>query len=215
MSVFKKKKCNNFLLSICSIVDYFKRKKWSSTSFVWTYFVRNALECCLPPEPLSVSATFLARISNWGSWIAILPCIITSTSCNSNTCPKSITVTIRSCRRTIGRTWKSSRNKARCRRTLIIRTWATFISWTRSLLRIKIHRLRRMVRRICEFFKKIILVSMVDFKVYSSVYLGNVVTSSKTELRKSQSGKRTKRKPRVLFSQVSFLVWFLLISDIF
>ncbi|XP_016921287.1 homeobox protein Nkx-2.5-like [Apis cerana] len=30
---------------------------------------------------------------------------------------------------------------------------------------------------------------------------GNVVTSSKTELRKSQSGKRTKRKPRVLFSQ--------------
>lgn len=34
--------------------------------------------------------------------------------------------------------------------------------------------------------------------------LGNVVTSSKTELRKSQSGKRTKRKPRVLFSQVSF-----------
>lgn len=56
---------------------------------------------------------------------------------------------------------------------------------------------------------------MVGFKVYSSVYLGNVVTSSKTELRKSQSGKRTKRKPRVLFSQVSFLVWFLLISDIF
>ncbi|RLU25244.1 hypothetical protein DMN91_003337 [Ooceraea biroi] len=30
---------------------------------------------------------------------------------------------------------------------------------------------------------------------------GNIVTSSKTELRKSQSGKRTKRKPRVLFSQ--------------
>ncbi|CAK9806003.1 Homeobox protein Nkx-2.6 [Anthophora quadrimaculata] len=30
---------------------------------------------------------------------------------------------------------------------------------------------------------------------------GNLVTSSKTELRKSQSGKRTKRKPRVLFSQ--------------
>ncbi|XP_034944194.1 homeobox protein Hmx-like [Chelonus insularis] len=30
---------------------------------------------------------------------------------------------------------------------------------------------------------------------------GNVVTSSKTELRKNQSGKRTKRKPRVLFSQ--------------
>ncbi|XP_043256989.1 homeobox protein Nkx-2.5-like [Colletes gigas] len=30
---------------------------------------------------------------------------------------------------------------------------------------------------------------------------GNVVTSSKTELRKGQSGKRTKRKPRVLFSQ--------------
>ncbi|XP_011501653.1 PREDICTED: homeobox protein Nkx-2.5 [Ceratosolen solmsi marchali] len=30
---------------------------------------------------------------------------------------------------------------------------------------------------------------------------GNVVTSSKTELRKSQSGKRMKRKPRVLFSQ--------------
>ncbi|XP_015520755.1 homeobox protein Nkx-2.5 [Neodiprion pinetum] len=30
---------------------------------------------------------------------------------------------------------------------------------------------------------------------------GNVVTSSKTELRKSQSGKRSKRKPRVLFSQ--------------
>ncbi|XP_043462214.1 homeobox protein Nkx-2.3-like [Leptopilina heterotoma] len=30
---------------------------------------------------------------------------------------------------------------------------------------------------------------------------GNVVTSSRTELRKSQSGKRTKRKPRVLFSQ--------------
>ncbi|XP_051155415.1 homeobox protein Nkx-2.5-like [Leptopilina boulardi] len=30
---------------------------------------------------------------------------------------------------------------------------------------------------------------------------GNVVTSSRTELRKNQSGKRTKRKPRVLFSQ--------------
>ncbi|KAG7201238.1 hypothetical protein KM043_004023 [Ampulex compressa] len=30
---------------------------------------------------------------------------------------------------------------------------------------------------------------------------GNIVTSSKTELRKSQCGKRTKRKPRVLFSQ--------------
>ncbi|KAM0736282.1 Homeobox protein Nkx-2.6 [Formica fusca] len=30
---------------------------------------------------------------------------------------------------------------------------------------------------------------------------GNIVTSSKTELRKNQSGKRTKRKPRVLFSQ--------------
>ncbi|XP_014476957.1 PREDICTED: homeobox protein Nkx-2.5-like [Dinoponera quadriceps] len=30
---------------------------------------------------------------------------------------------------------------------------------------------------------------------------GNIVTSSKTELRKSQSSKKTKRKPRVLFSQ--------------
>ncbi|XP_014213404.1 homeobox protein Nkx-2.3-like [Copidosoma floridanum] len=30
---------------------------------------------------------------------------------------------------------------------------------------------------------------------------GNLVTSSKTELRKNQSGKRVKRKPRVLFSQ--------------
>ncbi|KAJ8683595.1 hypothetical protein QAD02_019387 [Eretmocerus hayati] len=30
---------------------------------------------------------------------------------------------------------------------------------------------------------------------------GNLVTSSKTELRKNHSGKRTKRKPRVLFSQ--------------
>lgn len=37
---------------------------------------------------------------------------------------------------------------------------------------------------------------------YNKLFLGNIVTSSKTELRKSQSGKRTKRKPRVLFSQV-------------
>lgn len=35
-------------------------------------------------------------------------------------------------------------------------------------------------------------------------FAGNLVTSSKTELRKSQSGKRTKRKPRVLFSQVRY-----------
>ncbi|XP_015119748.1 homeobox protein Nkx-2.3 [Diachasma alloeum] len=39
------------------------------------------------------------------------------------------------------------------------------------------------------------------FEANSVMEEGNVVTSSKTELRKNQSGKRTKRKPRVLFSQ--------------
>lgn len=45
--------------------------------------------------------------------------------------------------------------------------------------------------------------NLVDFQfVVFNFFQGNIVTSSKTELRKNQSGKRTKRKPRVLFSQV-------------
>ena len=61
--------------------------------------------------------------------------------------------------------------------------------------------------RILVLARKIFIYKLYVFSNNSKLFLGNIVTSSKTELRKSQSGKRMKRKPRVLFSQVSLILF--------